>query len=101
MKEKRPQKPTKRFSSVKEETAHYNAVLIEDLTDQFKFVVEKVGSMEESFQKRLDQVEKNLRQDASDNRRALEMKIDKILETLNRHDREILSLRQKAVGLDA
>lgn len=86
---------------MKEETAHYNAIMIEELKDQFRFVTEKVESMEESFQARLDQVEKNLRQNIFDNRRALEMKIDKILETLSRNDREILLLKQKVVGLNA
>ncbi len=91
---KTPAKKSTRFESGEEETAHYNAILIEDLKDQFRFVAEKVGSMEESLRTQMTQDKKELKQEIFDNRRALEMKVDRVLDKLTQHDEEISSLKQ-------
>jgi len=105
MKGKGTQKKTGRFASQKEETAHYTAILVEDLKDQFRFVTEKVGSVEGSLQSRMTQMETSLRQEVVDNRRALELridgaqktlseKIDQVSSAVSRQEDEITSLKR-------
>jgi len=73
-----------RFRTVKEETAHYNAVLIEDIKDQFKFVAEKVGGMEESLMRQMAMDKSELKQDIADTRDALGIRIDRVETGLTR-----------------
>lgn len=56
-KEKKKQIISKKSKSdpLAKEIAHYNAILIEDLKDQFKFVIEHVSGVEERLTKRMDE----------------------------------------------
>jgi len=73
-----PGKNPKRFHTSKEETAHYNAVLIEGLKDEFKFVAEKVGGMEGSLKAQMASDKAELKQEIVDTRNALTMRIDNV-----------------------
>lgn len=52
---KRSPKKQSRKKTDSEQVAHYTAVLVEDLKDQFKFVIEKVEGMEERLILRMDE----------------------------------------------
>ncbi len=69
-------KKQQRFQSIEEETAHYDAILLEEVRDQFKFVTEKVGSMEESLRAQMHEDKTELKQDIADTRNALIMRMD-------------------------
>lgn len=53
-----------------EKIAHYNAILIEDLTSKFNFVIEKVMSLDEKFTHLLNNYVQEMRQDHAEFRLA-------------------------------
>jgi predicted nucleic acid-binding Zn-ribbon protein len=67
----------KRFKDEVQESAHYTAVLVEDLKDQFKFVIEKVGSLDQSLSSKIDRNHNELKQEIGDTRRALSSRMDR------------------------
>ena len=74
-----PEKPPK--SSPEEEAGkkdHYSAILLEEVRDQFKFVIAKVDGMEGSLKKEMTENKAELKQDIADMGKALTMRIDNV-----------------------
>lgn len=100
-----------------EQVAHYTAVLVEDLKDQFKFVIEKVEGMEERLILRMDErfakqderfdiIESILKEhsqmlQANEERwkqndarlGRIESKLDKVVDKVEQHDQDIYQLK--------
>lgn len=84
-------------------TAHYTAVLVEDLKDQFRFVTEKVVGLEESLRSQMAQDKAELKQEIGDTRRALDMKIENVRTELKQEivdTRKVLEMTIENVRVD-
>lgn len=119
---KPPKNTTGEGFGAAENVAHYTAVLVEDLKDQFKFVIEHVSGMEERLIKRMDtrfsehdarfdvidmvlkghsqSLQKiDSRLDGVESRLGkVESKLDHVIKKVERHDDDIRFLKSEAVS---
>lgn len=73
----------------REKIEHYNAILIEELTSQFKFVTEHMMSIEERLTKKIE--EKSSQSDS---------RFDIIEKTLELHSQKFISIEDRLGGLE-